>query len=331
MRLFLRLLLAIVILIGVAGAGGVTYLFARYPDVPPPPEGLRFDTSPERLARGAYLANHVAMCTDCHSTRDFTRFAGPVVPDSIGVGGERFDRDNAGVPGTLFARNITPAALGTWTDGELLRAVTTGVSRDGTALFPLMPYPGYGTLAEDDVHAVLAYVRSLAPIESHVPPRSLEVPVNLIVRTMPAPARFGTRPPSSDPVAYGEYLVRAASCSECHTPRDAQGQPLPGLTLAGGQQFRLPEGYRVLSANITPDADTGIGTWTEQQFVDKFKAFEAPDDRVLSDREQRQNTIMPWRMYAGMTREDLGAVYAYLRTQKPTIHRVDKWPDDAGR
>ncbi len=85
--------------------------------------------------------------------------------------------------------------------------------------------------------------------------------------------------------------------------------------------------FRAVTANITPDADTGIGSWTEQQFVDKFKGFETPSDAVLTPAEQRQNTMMPWTNFAGMTREDLGAIYAYLRTLKPVTNRVNKFPD----
>jgi hypothetical protein len=100
------------------------------------------------------------------------------------------------------------------------------------------------------------------------------------------------------------------------------------MAFAGGNQFAHPElGYRVRAANITPEADTGIGSWTEEQFVSKFKGFETPDDRVLTDDEQRQNTAMPWKPYSGMTRDDLSAIYAYLRTLKPVRNRVDKWPD----
>jgi mono/diheme cytochrome c family protein len=303
----------------------------KFPAVPPPLTDFTIDRTPERVARGEYLANHVAVCMDCHTPRDFSQFAGPIKADQRGVGGERFDGPNSGVPGVLYARNITPAALGGWTDGELLRAVVAGVSKDGTPLFPLMPYANYGRLAEEDVHAILAYVRSLAPIESHVPARSLAVPMNVIVRTIPRPASFQARPAPADRVAYGEYLVRAASCGDCHTPMDDRGEPLPGLTFAGGFQFRHAAGdYRVVSANITPDADSGIGQWTEEQFVSKFKGFAEPDDRPLSDVEQRQNTVMPWRMYAGMTRDDLAAIYAFLRTQKPVLHRVNKFPDAVG-
>lgn len=331
MRLLLRLLAVLVVLVAVVAAGGLTYLYARYPDVPPPSESFVVKSTPELVERGAYLANHVAICMDCHTERDFSKYAGPLKPGRLGAGGEKFDRFTTGIPGTLYAKNITPFALGSWTDGELQRAVASGVSKDGTALFPLMPYINYGKLAEDDVHAILAYLRTLAPVESHMPARSLEVPLNFIVRTIPTEPHFGTRPPASDTIAHGEYLTRAAACTECHTPRDDQGQLLPGRTFAGGREFRFPDqGYRVRTANITPDADTGIGAWTEQQFVDKFKSFEAPDDRVLTDAEQRQNTVMPWRMYAGMTREDLGAIYTFLRSQKPVINRVEKWPDSAG-
>lgn len=327
MRILLKALAVLVVLVLIVAGGGLAYLFASYPNVPPAGT-VTLPTSPEAIARGQYLADHVAMCTDCHSERDFSRFAGPIKPGSLGKGGERFDGPTGGVPGVLYAPNITPAAIGDWTDGELLHAVTTGVARDGRAMFPLMPYPNYGRLSQDDVLAMLAYIRTLKPIENHTPARSLDPPVNLIVRTIPRPASFTARPSPDDRVACGEYLVTMASCAECHTPRDERGQPLPGLAFAGGNQFAHPElGYRVRSANITPDADTGIGQWTEEQFINKFKGFESPDAHVLSDTEQRQNTAMPWKQYAGMTREDLGAIYAYLRSVKPVTSRIDKWPD----
>ena len=102
--------------------------------------------------------------------------------------------------------------------------------------------------------------------------------------------------------------------------------PLPGLDFAGGMEI-VETGYRVRSANITPDADTGIGSWTEQQFIDKFKGFETPTNATLTEPERRQNTPMPMTMYAGMKREDLSAIYAYLRTLKPIVNRVEKFPD----
>jgi hypothetical protein len=156
------------------------------------------------------------------------------------------------------------------------------------------------------------------------PPRELGMPLPIVVRTIPAAASFRPIPPKSDRVAYGEYMINAAACGDCHTPTDAQGQPLPGRDYAGGFEFKLPGGGLVRSANITADANTGIGTWTEEQFGDKFKAFEGVPARELTPQEQRETTVMPWTDYAGMTREDLGAIYIYLRSITPVINRVDK-------
>jgi mono/diheme cytochrome c family protein len=322
MNKLLKILLVLVAVVILVAGAGVGYLFAKYPDVPPP-ENITVVSTPEKVARGEYLAKNVAQCVDCHAVRDFTKYAGPVVEGTRGRGGENF-----GIPGTairaMYSRNITPAAIGDWTDGELIRAFTVGVNKDGEPLFPIMPYPRYAKLSRDDVEAIVAYVRTLKPIEYTPPARDMAMPLPLVVRTMPKPAAFRPIPSKTDRVAYGEYLTNAASCAECHTPMDGQGTPLPGMEFAGGFAFPLPAGGTVRSANITPDADTGIGTWTEQQFVDKFKAFDGAPIRSLSAAEQRENTVMPWIGYAGMTREDLSAIYAYLRTVKPVVNRVTK-------
>ncbi len=323
MKTLLKIVGGLVVLILLVAACGYGYLMFAYPNVPPPRTDVKFDTSPERLARGKYLSDHVVGCTACHSQRDWTKYAGPIMPERLGAGGEKFDLGGGSV---LYAPNITPAVIGSWTDGELLRTVTQGVTPDGRPLFPLMPYPHFGALAEDDMHAVLAYIRSLKAIEGEAPIGTLSFPLNLIVRTIPAANTFGTRPDPSDKLAYGKYMTKASLCSDCHTPIDGQGTPLPGMDFAGGMEF-TETGYRTRSANITPDVDTGIGSWTEQQFIDKFKNFENADDHVLSDAERRQNTPMPIKSYAGMTREDLSAIYTYLRTVKPVVNRVERFPD----
>lgn len=322
MKLFLKVLGALAVLLLVAAAAGVGYLYLAYPNVPLWSD-YRIEATPERLARGKYLNDHVVGCTTCHTQRDWTKYSGPVKPELLGAGGESF---NLGPAGILYSQNITPAALGSWSDAELLRATTGGVSKDGTPLFPLMPYPHYGFMAEDDVHAVLAYVRSLKPIENtNIPERVLNFPLNLIVRRLPAVPSHAQRPSPEDRLAYGRYMTRIALCADCHTPIDDQGMPLPGMDFAGGMEF-VETGYRVRAANITPDADTGTGSWTEQQFIDKFKGFENTTP-TLGDTERRQNTVMPITAYAGMTREDLSAIYAFLRSQKPIVNRVVTFPD----
>lgn len=323
MKLLVKIAGVLAVLLIVAAAAGISYLYFALPNVPVRHD-YRIEPTAERLARGKYLNDHVVGCTTCHSQRDWTRYAGPVKPGTIGMGGQEFDLGPAGV---LYSKNITPAAIGSWSDGELLRAVTGGVSRDNTPLFPLMPYPHFGAMSEEDIHAVLAYVRSLAAIENAaIPSRRLSFPLNLIVRTIPAASTPQLRPPAADKLAYGRYMLRSALCGDCHTPIDDRGQPLPGMDFAGGMEF-VETGYRVRSANITPDVDTGIGSWTEQQFIDRFKSFAGVEQPVLSEADRRQNTVMPWTDYAGMTREDLAAIYAALRQQKPVINRITRFPD----
>jgi mono/diheme cytochrome c family protein len=322
MHRLLKVVLFLVALIVIVAGGGVAYLFARYPDVPGA-ETATVVATPEKLARGEYLANHVTGCVICHAERDMTKYGGPVKPGTWGAGGEFFGDEAQGF--AVYSRNITPAAIGDWTDGELIRAFTAGVAKDGSPLFPIMPYPRYARLSREDVEAIVVYLRTLKPVAHSVPDRRLPFPLPLVVRTIPKPAALRAMPSHQDRVAYGEYLTNAAVCGDCHTPTDDMGAPLPGRDYAGGGEFKLRNGAIVRPANITPDADTGIGTWSEEQFIDKFKAWEAAEPRQLSDAEQRENTIMPWMYYAGMTREDLGAIYAYLRSLKPIINRVQKF------
>jgi mono/diheme cytochrome c family protein len=315
-------------ILGVAAAGilgGILYFFHHFPDVGPA-DGVKLDLSQERMERGRYLAHHVAVCIDCHSTRNWDYYSGPAVAGTEGRGGEFFGRD-FGFPGHIYARNITPAAIGSWSDGELLRAITCGVSKDGRALFPLMPYPRYATADEEDIRAIAAYIRTLPPIENRVQATKLDFPMNLIVRTIPAAPKFAPRPPREDSVAYGAYLANMAACAECHTQQE-KGQPLPGMDYAGGFAFILPWGT-VRSSNITPDAETGIGAWSKEQFIARFKTYASEAARKMEMKppynEAYFNTIMPWTMYAGMTEEDLSAIYAYLRTIRPVRNKVQKY------
>ncbi len=139
--IFLKYLLVFV-LIGLAIL--LFYIKTMLPSVGEPPE-LKVSMASENIVRGQYLANHVTVCIDCHSTRDWSKFAGPPIIGTEGKGGEVFDQ-SLGFPGKYVANNITPYHLKDWTDGEIFRAITTGVSKDGRALFPIMPYHNFGLL-----------------------------------------------------------------------------------------------------------------------------------------------------------------------------------------
>lgn len=312
---------ALLIVIGIVVlllCGGLAYLFLAFPKVGPAKD-MAVDATPGRIERGRYLANHVAVCIDCHSKRDWDYYSGPVVPGTEGQGGERFGHER-GFPGEIYSANITPVRLKEWTDGEIARAITEGVSRDGRAFFPVMPYPSYASLCEEDLASVVAYVRTVPPIPNEVPPTKLDFPLNLIVRTIPKPAMPGPCPDTADPQAYGKYLTTVGGCGDCHTPQKNH-KPAPGMGYAGGFEFPLPGGV-VRSANITPDTETGIGSWNLGAFITRFKAVSPEKARAMELGAGDMSTVMPWSMYSGMTEQDLGAIFAYLRTIPPVKNKV---------
>lgn len=287
------------------------------------PEYLKVDASPERIARGKYLANSVAVCVDCHSERDWSKYSGPFIPGTMGKGGEIFDQ-KLGFPGSFYARNITPYGIGDWSDGEILRAISAGVSKDGSALFPVMPHPNYGKMDKEDLISIIAYLRTLKSIKNDVPKSKADFPMNFIINTIPQKASFSKIPDTKNAVLYGEYLYNAAACSECHTKKD-KGKAVAGMELAGGFEFPMPTGGVVRSANITPDKETGIGNWTEQEFVSRFSLYADSTFVPVKVKKGDVNTIMPWTMYGKMKAEDLKAIYAYLKTIKPIKNEVVKF------
>lgn len=298
--------------------GYIVYLLPNVGDAP----NITVERTPERIARGEYLANSVTVCMDCHSRRDFSSFSGPIKTGTLGSGGEKFDRD-LGFPGVFYSKNITPYGIGNWTDGEVFRAITTGVSKDGSALFPVMPYHYYGQLATEDVYAIIAYVRSLSPIKNDISKREIDVPFNIILNTIPKKANPQPLPNEDDIVNYGAYLVSAAGCIECHTRAD-KGQIDLQFAYSGGREFNLPWG-KIHTPNITPEKETGIGNWSKELFIKTFKQYQ--DSTYQSPRlsEKSYNTIMPWTMYSKMTTQDLAAIYEYLRTIKPIKNTVVKF------
>lgn len=281
---------------------------------------LVIESTPERLARGTYLANHVTVCVDCHSTRDWSKFSGPIAPGTEGKGGEVFDQ-KFGFPGAFYAANITQYNLKNWSDAEIFRAITSGVGRDNHPFFPVMPYKNYGKLDKEDIFSIIAYIKTMSPIENKIPAGKPDFPMGIIMKTFPEEAKLTPKPDPSDKVSSGKYLVTAAACFDCHTDVDDKANPIPGMDYAGGRTFPMPFGV-LKSSNITFDENTGIGKWTKEDFIQRFKSNDPTKKQPASIKENEFNTIMPWTMYAGMTEEDLGAIYEFLKTVKPVANQV---------
>lgn len=300
----------------------VVMLYIRFALPKVPLQELRVQATATQVERGQYLANHVTVCMDCHSTRDWDRFSGPLVPGTLGKGGEIFD-EKLGFPGAFLSPNITPFNLRDWTDAEIYRAVTSGETKNGKALFPIMPYFAYGTLDNEDICSIIAYIRSLPAIRSTVPPSNPAFPMSLVVRTFPKKAQPTQRPAESDSVRYGEYIVRAASCIECHTAA-RHGQIVKSLAFSGGREFIMPNGV-LTSPNITPDMETGIGKMSREDFIKRFRGYDPFSYAVPKLGRKDMQSIMPWTMFGGMDVKDLAAIYAYLHSLPPKKNAVIKW------
>ncbi|WP_299514792.1 c-type cytochrome [Mucilaginibacter sp.] len=320
MKKIAKLIAYVAIAMVVIIIAAIAYITLALPNVGAP-ENIKVEITPQRVERGKYLAINVSSCLDCHSAHDWTKFGGPIDTNQLGSGGEKFDA-GAGFPGNVSVPNLTPYNLKSWTDGEIFRAVTTGVKKDGTPIFPLMPWPYYSKMDREDIYSIIAYLRTLKPISADYPKSTLDFPLNILVHTMPQKATLGKKPDTRDTLKYGEYLVQSAACKECHS-QDDKGTLLPGLEFAGGREFKTG-GSSVRSANITSDATTGIGSWNKQVFLARFKAFSDKSKAQKVGKSDFQ-TVMPWWQYSQMSEGDLSSIYAYLKTIKPIKNSVVKF------
>jgi mono/diheme cytochrome c family protein len=304
----------------VSGAG-IAYLYFRDPASQPAPN-VRVAMDQERVARGKYLYA-LADCDGCHSPHDTSRLYLPVNEAKRGSGQAIPD------DGTIhYIPNITPdpeTGIGAWTDGEKIRAIREGIGRDGRALVPFMPYGSYRHMSDDDVQSLVAYLNTLAPVKQKQPRMEAPLPFSLLVKSMPQPVtKPVVTPPRDNTVLYGEYLATIGNCAICHTQFGTLG-PDSSKRFAGGHEFKFP-GATVVSANITPDPDTGIGRWSREYFLDRFRRHRGVQAESLPAATPELFTVMPWRNLSQMTDGDLSAIYDYLMTRPAIANRVATHP-----
>jgi len=273
----------------------------------------KFEVTPGRLERGRYLVDGVNGCFGCHTDQDWSKPGAPPVAGREGSGHIWADQD---LP-WLVAPNITPdkeTGAGNWSDDALARAIREGIGHDGRTLFPIMPYPHYREMSDEDVAAIIVYLRSVPPVRNQLPVTKIPFPLKYLMNEMPQPVTSQVTSDLSTPEKRGAYLVSMAACADCHTPQE-KGQPIPGMEFAGG--FLLHEPNRdVVSNNITPAA-SGIGYYNEATFIQALRQGKV-GARPL-------HASMPWYFFGKMTDSDLGAIFAYLKTVKPVKHQIDNF------
>ncbi len=280
------------------------------------PSGPAAAQSREQIARGKYIFGATGGC-GCHTEAE-------KASTLLNAGGRKYD----GPFGTVYSTNITPdpeTGIGKWTDDQIITATRSGRRPNGERLIPVHPYPTFNGMAEEDLRAVVAYLRTLPPIRRPNKPKKITVPMFESVFLPAWLATFAPRenPPSSAPASglpRGEYLVRAVGhCGECHTPRGLTQAVDNSRFLAGNPKGKGPEGAEV--PNITPDPDTGIGKWTEEQIVTYLGTGNRPDGDVAGGLmgEVIQGTSAG---YKDMSKADLQAIARYLKSIPPIKNKI---------
>ena len=299
-----KILITIALLVVVVAVGAPTYLYTAYPKLRPAPD-MKAPSTPEAIERGRYLVEAMTGCAACHSPVDESR-PGDFPQANLKFAGRVFPAE-AGFPGSIVAPNITPdrdTGIGGWTDGEVVRAIREGVSRDGRPLFPFMNYPEYRKLSDDDALAIVAYLRTQPAVRREVGRTKLDFPVNMMIRMAPQPL---DAPPAGLPAAgveRGRAMLKVMLCGECHTPMDNRGLLVPGKELAGGMRFAGPFG-EVYSSNITSHPSAGIGAYSNDDLKRVFREGKNRAGRLL--------WVMPWSVTKNLTDADLDALIAALR------------------
>ncbi len=254
------------------------------------------------IARGEYLVNGIVACGNCHTPRnaDATAVADMRLAGTFLIEEPEF---------RAYAPNITQdteTGIGAWSDEEIMRAIREGIRPDGTIIGPPMPIISYRDMSDSDVKAIVAYLRTVAPVRNSVPESVYHIP---LPEAWGPP--LGTMPDVSrdDAVAYGAYLGNALGhCMECHTPM-VNGAFDFSRTGAGGFVFNKPFDLPLaaVAANITPHPEQGIGNWTDDEIKTAITKGISRDGRKLAP-------VMAFPYYRNVSDEDLDALIAYLRS-----------------
>jgi len=274
------------------------------------------DVTPERVARGKRTVE--MLCAACHLDSTTGGLTGKHMPDLPPQFGES------------YSRNITAdeeTGIGSWTDAELAYLIRTGIARDGRYLPPWMVK--MPNVSDEDLKDLIAFLRSDDPLVQarHAVDRDSKPSffAKLLCRVAFKPFPWLGKieaPPATDKVAYGRYLANdRLLCFDCHSADFATNDELHPEQSKGyfGGGNAMPDlgGKVVYTANLTPDPETGIGKWTEDEFRRALKDGIRPDNRPLR---------YPMVPYRPLTDEEVGAIYAYLRTV-PAIRNAVKPPE----
>ena len=257
-------------------------LLAQRPDNPVRP--LAVAGTPEQVARGRYLVTAIPGCVSCHASNPISE--PPILDGAL--------MEDVRTFGDFYAPNLTPGGrLREYSDGELERAIREGIGRDGRAL-AIMPSENFRRMPDEDIAAVVAYLRTQPPVERETPPLRpnllgyILIGTGLAAPSVQPPVQDVSAPPRGPTPVYGEYLSQIGDCRACHGPvldgqnRSTGAPPGPSLRVVKG--------------------------WTDEQFIRTLRAGIDPSGHALNP------SVMPWPQFGRATDDDLRALYEYLKS-----------------
>lgn len=286
-----------------AALGAVILSFALPATIPVHGQGEQ-----DAVKRGQYLVTIIG-CAGCHGDPKIINDPKLIgKPEWLNValsGGQAFD---LGPVGTFYGANLTgdpDTGLGKWTAAQIVTALRNGVGIDGKVLAPVMPSSAFNGMTDDDVNAIAAYLKTLAPVNNKVPDNKPGPVYNFL---KPLPVIAVKVPVRNASATYGAYLVQHVNtCGSCHGTRDARGQIVAGHELAGGNQpLGGGPGAVYFAPPITGTVLNAEG-YTKETFLTAMKTGVRPWGAMISP-------VMPWLNYSQMTDNDVNAIWAYLQT-----------------
>lgn len=315
MKKFLKYLLVAVAIIVVGVGVFLSYIAVKgIPTYEPEHVELTVEVTPERVAHGKKLS--ALLCNNCHYNDETKGLTG------------KFFADLPPEFGTIYSMNITQdrgVGIGAWTDGQLAYFLRTGIRPDGS--YAPLYMPKFIHASDEDMASIIAFLRSNDPLVSSSqaePPLSepsflVKFLCNVVFSPSKYPATPVPEPDTTNIVEHGKYLTTALyDCYTCHsadfTKLNIDQPHLSAGFLGGGNKVLNMEGNGLLSANITMDKETGIGNWSEEQFVKALRFGQTPTGSLR----------YPMIPYSLLTEQESKAIYAYLKTVPVIKNKVDK-------
>lgn len=317
MKKILKVLGIILGIVIVAGLGFVLYVNirgtgsyeAKVPAIP------NVEVTPERVERGQKIAG--MLCNHCHLSKETNKLTGRELTDV-----KQF--------GKLYSKNITndpEKGIGKWTDAKIIYFIRTGIHPDRNEYIP--PYmPKLLHISDEDLRSVVAYLRSDKPEVQANPTELPDCEPSFLTKFLcmvafkpfDYPEKEIPGPDTTNQLEWGKYLtLYQIECFTCHSksfetmnmfePEKSEG------FMGGGNKMVDENGNDIFTLNITPDEETGIGNWTEEDFVKAVKSGIVPHGPSL------RQPMMP---FLELSDEEAKAIYAYLRTVPKIKNKVDR-------